>query len=83
MKNLREKNQKVGILIPKPFLKFLKLKNQTKQKDPLKYQKTQKCFKEKENRKIEENRPPKSGYSESNTIFEIFKTQKPNPKQTF
>jgi len=50
----------VGILIPKLFLKFSKLKNQTqktKKRHP-KEQKTQKCYKEQENRKVEENRPP-------------------------
>ena len=45
-------------------------------KDPLKFQKIQNRYKGSSNKKIIENRPPKSGHSDSKYNFEIFKSQK-------
>ena len=47
----------MGILNPKPFSKFSKLKNQT-QKRPPKVPKKPKCYNEQENRQVEGKRPP-------------------------
>merc|ERR1712105_352064 len=62
----------VGILIPKQFLKFSKLKNQTQKtkKDPLKYQKN--AIRSKKIEKLKKTGPPpKSVHSDSKTIFKI------------
>ena len=47
-------------------------------KDPLKFQKIKNRYKEPSNKKNTENRPPKSGHSDSKYNFEIFKSKKFN-----
>ena len=53
-------------------------------KGPLKFQKIKNSYNEHSNQKVIENRPPKSGYSDSLSNFKIFKspnkTQKRPPK---
>ena len=73
----------MGILIPKPFLKFSKLKNQTKKtkKDPLKYKKPKNAIRSKKIEKLKKIDPIKSGHSNSKTILKFSKL-KPNPKKT-
>ena len=50
-------------------------------KDPLKFQKIKNIYKEASNQKVLENRPPKSGNSNSEYNFKIFKNQKFNSKR--
>ena len=70
----------MGILILNTISKFSKTKNYTK-KDSLKFQKIKNIYKEASNQKVIENRPPKSGNSDSKYNFEIFKKQKFNQKR--
>ena len=71
----------MDILILNTISKFSKTKNFT-QKDPLKFQNCKKMCREASNQKVYENRPPKSGHSDYNYNFKIFKNQKINSKKT-
>ena len=59
--------------------KFSKTKNQTRKRPP-KVPKIKKIYKEASNPKVFQNRPPKSGNSDSKYNFKIKKKQKLNSK---
>merc|ERR1711947_65265 len=77
---IKQTPPKVGILIQNTISKFSKTKNQT-QKDPLKFQIIKNIYRRPQIKKFYKTDPTKSGNSDSNYNFKIFKNQKSNSKK--